>query len=311
MLGTILGIAGSALGGLLGKQGAESANDQSRLTALYNAQKQEEFAKMGIRWRVEDAKAAGLHPLHALGASTPTFSPVSTAFVNPNEGLGSSMAQMGQNLSRAAAAGMNEMEQAQLELIKAQTREVNARAQNQENIGIGNVGAPGTYIYGAPSIPRPIGIPLDPPANGQDAANRQGNDKGLAAYVQPQPHKPTIAMLGDDSRTEGTQPFWMTAVVHGGPHPRQQVKIDLPQGTSVTEALESISENDKLGAAIIAHNTRKYGSGWLRAMALGYYPPPDVPALPRPRDATVYNPRPGSRGRSWSNFRESLRNYPE
>jgi hypothetical protein len=35
-----------------------------------------EFAKMGIRWKVNDAKAAGLHPLAALGAHTssgPTF----------------------------------------------------------------------------------------------------------------------------------------------------------------------------------------------------------------------------------------------
>ena len=36
---------------------------------------QKEFAKHGIRWRVEDAKAAGLHPLAALGAVGASFTP--------------------------------------------------------------------------------------------------------------------------------------------------------------------------------------------------------------------------------------------
>ena len=48
------------------KQAEKLARDQMGLS--------EEMARMGIRWRVEDAKAAGLHPMAALGASTPTYS---------------------------------------------------------------------------------------------------------------------------------------------------------------------------------------------------------------------------------------------
>lgn len=43
-------------------------------TALKNAKHQmgqnKEFAQKGIRWKVADAKAAGIHPLYAMGAST-------------------------------------------------------------------------------------------------------------------------------------------------------------------------------------------------------------------------------------------------
>jgi hypothetical protein len=59
MFGDILGFAGD----LLGIKSQESANDQ-------NIKMQREFAQKGIRWKVSDAKKAGIHPLYALGAST-------------------------------------------------------------------------------------------------------------------------------------------------------------------------------------------------------------------------------------------------
>lgn len=36
---------------------------------------QRRFAKRGLQWRAEDAKAAGLHPLAAVGSAGPSFSP--------------------------------------------------------------------------------------------------------------------------------------------------------------------------------------------------------------------------------------------
>lgn len=43
-----------------------------------NAAQQERFAKMGIQWRVQDARRAGLHPVYALGGSGVTFSPAAS-----------------------------------------------------------------------------------------------------------------------------------------------------------------------------------------------------------------------------------------
>lgn len=55
----------SLLGGALSSRGQARANEQ-------NAALQREFAQYGIRWKVADAKAAGLHPLYAIGAVSPS-----------------------------------------------------------------------------------------------------------------------------------------------------------------------------------------------------------------------------------------------
>lgn len=62
-----------------------------------NASLQREFAQQGIRWRVEDAKAAGLHPLAALGMQPAQASP-SFQWIQ------------GQDTSRAARANMTDVE---------------------------------------------------------------------------------------------------------------------------------------------------------------------------------------------------------
>lgn len=77
-----IGAAASVLGG-----------DQSRKLAHEQMDAQREFAQMGIRWKVADAKAAGIHPVYALGAQGATYSPVIQSI--PDYGA------MGQDLTRA------------------------------------------------------------------------------------------------------------------------------------------------------------------------------------------------------------------
>lgn len=80
---------------LVDNQNRNLALDQQRVDDK-NADLMREFAKMGIRWRVEDAKAAGLHPLAALGMQPAQGSPVySLPPYSP-----------GMDVSRAARAGM-------------------------------------------------------------------------------------------------------------------------------------------------------------------------------------------------------------
>lgn len=59
----------SLVGGLFGN--AQKQQGQEREIAL-----QREFAQNGLRWKVEDAKRAGIHPLAALGATGASYSPV-------------------------------------------------------------------------------------------------------------------------------------------------------------------------------------------------------------------------------------------
>lgn len=81
------------------KKDRESAESQF----VRNQQLQREFAQQGIRWRVEDAKAAGLHPLAALGASTTSFSPIVVDGGGSTVGrsVARGMSEMGQNLERS------------------------------------------------------------------------------------------------------------------------------------------------------------------------------------------------------------------
>lgn len=87
---TGLGIISDFFGGSADRDQAAELNRQ-------NLDYQKQFAQQGIRWRVQDAEAAGLHPLAALGASGAQFSPV-TAFA-PSPKVGSQLGQMGQQLS--------------------------------------------------------------------------------------------------------------------------------------------------------------------------------------------------------------------
>ena len=110
--GGIVSGVGSLIGGAIGA-GQSSAN------ASFNYDAQKEFAQNGIRWRVEDAKRAGIHPLYALGASTKGFSPVSS--YGGDFGISDAAANFGQGLDRAAQAKMTKEER--LRVQAAQERQ--------------------------------------------------------------------------------------------------------------------------------------------------------------------------------------------
>lgn len=65
----VIPAAASLVGGLI-------SNRNNRNIADQNAELQREFAQHGIKWKVQDAKEAGLHPLFGLTGTTASFSPV-------------------------------------------------------------------------------------------------------------------------------------------------------------------------------------------------------------------------------------------
>lgn len=125
-LGSIISAIGGIAGGLLG---ASSAKSQQK--ANYEAQK--EFAQHGIRWKVTDAKAAGVHPLFALGGNTASYTP--NAISAGDYGLASAGQDIGNAVNRALApkqqkanAAMESLRSAlDLEGMRIQNR--NARLQ--------------------------------------------------------------------------------------------------------------------------------------------------------------------------------------
>lgn len=136
---------GSAIGGA-----ADSNKANKTAQGYYNQQMdfakeqfqfQQDYAKNVAQWRVEDAKKAGLHPMAALGISSPSYSPVS-APSSPSYSTGTDIDPMefGQSLNYAATKAKesktqetmvglqirgleldNEMKQAQIDQMKVDT----------------------------------------------------------------------------------------------------------------------------------------------------------------------------------------------
>lgn len=99
-----LGAAGISAGAKL--LGGWLDNKSSAKAQRMNIAMQREFAQKGIRWKVADAKAAGIHPLYALGAQTHSFSPVAIGSDY------SSIGEAGQDIGRAIAATSNQSQRA-------------------------------------------------------------------------------------------------------------------------------------------------------------------------------------------------------
>lgn len=103
MLGSLIGLAGSLIGGSMAKSAQEDANRINQENAIRQEALQREFAQQGIQWKVADAQKAGIHPLYALGANTVSYSPNVVGAV-PETGLANAVASSSQDISRAVEA---------------------------------------------------------------------------------------------------------------------------------------------------------------------------------------------------------------
>jgi len=101
MLGALIGAGAS----LLGVGAAKKAQKQQYELAQQNIQLQKDFAQKGIQWRAEDAKAAGISKLYALGANTTSYSPVSVG----GSQVPSALSSAGQNIGRAVDATQSQL----------------------------------------------------------------------------------------------------------------------------------------------------------------------------------------------------------
>lgn len=109
----LFGSIGSAIGGIASGIGSiiGSGNSAASAEAINQAnyEHQKEFAQNGIRWRVADAKAAGLHPLAALGAQTAGYTPSAVVGDSPDFSF---LRDIGQDVGRAIDAKSTAAERA-------------------------------------------------------------------------------------------------------------------------------------------------------------------------------------------------------
>lgn len=188
---------------------------------------QREFAQNGIRWRVEDAKAAGLHPLAAIGATGPSYSPVITAggssLGDRLGGVRDSLTQMGQNTKRAEVATMTpyekEMEQLALERARLQNNLLEGQIQNE---WAALMGSPPTPTMPAAIAPAPRLTRL-----------ASGAKSGPPGQVSAVPSQSISAVPGDSGlEAAGTPGFKDFGV-------SPNVRIELPN-QQLSESLEGM-----------------------------------------------------------------------
>ena len=126
--GSLITAGAGLAGGMLGRSDNLQALHQQLAMHKADQELQHAFATQGVRWRVADAQAAGVHPLFALGAQLPSGSPSGTGVVamgeSRSERLGRSLAEAGQHVGRAVAAqetaDQRALRLAQLDVLSAQ-----------------------------------------------------------------------------------------------------------------------------------------------------------------------------------------------
>lgn len=164
--GSIVAGIGSIFGGLLGSKDAEK-----------DRQLQLDMAKNRISWTAADARKAGIHPLAALGASYPGYTPVGSP-------LGQGVARGAEHLGRAAdqatkksdpvAASAIRVNDAQARLLEAQAQTLTLEtklAAIGATSGARNVSSPAHSPNPARESVTPLFIPEATGTRGQTIRN--------------------------------------------------------------------------------------------------------------------------------------------
>lgn len=117
--------------GASASENQKQANQISVDNAARNIALQKEFAQMGIQWKVQDARAAGINPLAALGASTASFSPVSIG-QDTTDHAGAGMRNLGQDIQRAISS-TSTAEQRQMQTLQVQGAQLDLQGKAIDN----------------------------------------------------------------------------------------------------------------------------------------------------------------------------------
>ena len=225
MLGSLISAGANLLGGLLGKSSADSAREAQMQMNAQNIALQKEFAQHGIRWKVEDAKAAGIHPIYAIGGSGASFTPVSSNFA-ADTSLPNALAAAGQDIGRAVNATRTAGERAdaftqtmqRLQLEKAGLENDVLRTQIASATGRLRPNSPGN----PPAMPSP-GTNYELPGSGETALIEPKKLEVAPAHpAQPQSEGGAITDVGYARTSTGWAPVPSKDV-------KERIEDSLPQ----------------------------------------------------------------------------------
>jgi len=193
MLPALISAGADILGGIMGSNSAEkAANKQAAL--------QKEFAQNGIQWKVEDAKAAGLHPLAALGAQTLSYSPIPVG----SDPLAAGISSAGQDISRAVDATRSAS--GKIDAYGKTVQDLNIRRMGLENEILASKLATTRQTGGTPPMPTAGDRHLIEGQAQSGLVNRQPLKVDSNAINQPSLEAGSITDMGTSRTTDGWAP---------------------------------------------------------------------------------------------------------
>lgn len=233
----------------------------SRANTKFMQDEQREFAKMGIQWRVQDAIAAGLHPLFALGANLPSFSP---APMNFSHDMG------GGDMVRSAGAAFSQL--AALSVASATVKKDEAMAA----------------YYNALAAKTSQGLGAKPPV--PDSVTVQDSLAGIEGVTPIQREhwesrgdfgrreikaSPTFSRdFESNSALAGSKPMWQSWQIRSSQGDKSMM-MDIPW--SDEGPMESLREMPIwMMPEFVRHNMRRYGGQWLTEFLTAY---PNSPVM--------------------------------
>lgn len=203
-IGPAIAAGANIIGGIMSRDAQRDANNANALAAERNIKLQKTFAEEGIRMRVKDARAAGIHPIYALGAQTSSFSPVSVGAI-PETGLAAGLANSSQDLSRAFNATRTQPER---------TEALAATKLQLEGLALDNDIKRATYASAVQRLQQNANPPIPttgpfvvPEANkSEDRQPIMANGSRVLTDPGTSPAKAWEDQLGDDVMSPGFLP---------------------------------------------------------------------------------------------------------
>lgn len=236
---------------IAGEVGSWFGGDSEEDRVNRQMQEQAKYAKAGIRWKVADAKAAGLHPLFALGGNTATYSPVASQVSDGARGIGSALGSAFEEYRerrRKDKSGESDMETR----VRRDQAEIIAQEAEQAKEATKR-----SYVDTAMQAHEFNRMK-------QEAINNKDRtSKGASDEIEHIPDQVVSHRGGTPWLSAGRKPFWTQYQVEDG------LDVYLPWSN------EGPAESMEIGlagqAAIIAYNVAKQGPDWVKR-AKQYWP---------------------------------------
>lgn len=199
-LESVVDFATETIGFALDQKENNKNRSHQDATNQANYEMQKEFAMNGIRWKAEDARQAGIHPLAAMGAQGYQASP-SHVSSPPDYSAGNAVRNFGQDISRSINSTMTPEERT-YKALQVESLALDNAMKKKELEGFNSPGLPsnsalGSHLLGANPL----------------------NYHNQSAYVQEDPTRRSHSATGKPYQAAGNYNDYVFAKTATGLHP--------------------------------------------------------------------------------------------